>query len=483
MKKRDIILVIVVICFGLFYSAVKDGGDVNLSFFRGCSIDSRSLQDRKHPVPFPRDAVSYKEAETKNIDRLEINNPAGNIDIGLSKDGTVRFEPVVTVYHRDKKLAEDINKDITVNVDKSGDRILVTVDGENKFPYRRVRVTLKCLIPKTLELELKNRYGNLVINDAGKNITIDQKHGELFVKNVDSGLSARHRHGLARLYNIKGKLELKAAHARVKIKNVPSLSLKSEHSRVWLNDIMGDVDITRASHCVIMVNNTGKFVVDGRHTRLQLEKTKDVDIKNSHTSIYLTDVDGDVSITGRHCRIEMEKIVANSIYIKNTYDYVDIEELSCTNLDMELHHGDLNLRLNNTAEKIDIKGKYTDVTMAYPSDVKPSFNISTYNGKIVNNSNMDFAVDKGKRQYSVTTQEGKPQITIDTRYGAVILKNAKVENKKSPQKTAESTTAADAADEKKLPAEAPVKPTAEKAKKSTKVENSKKLPAEKPEEK
>ena len=56
MKKKEILIVIVVIAFGVIYNFVKSG---DVRFYSGCSVGSRELLDRKHPVSFFQEEIEF----------------------------------------------------------------------------------------------------------------------------------------------------------------------------------------------------------------------------------------------------------------------------------------------------------------------------------------------------------------------------------------------------------------------------------------
>jgi DUF4097 and DUF4098 domain-containing protein YvlB len=449
MKKREIILVIVVIAFGVIYNAVKSG---DFDFYSGCSYGSRSLLDRKHPKDFPQKEIIYKKSDKDvfTADKIKINNPAGDIEVEKSPDGTIRIVPVVRVYHRNKKKAGDISRDIRLVTREIGEKLTIDVDSNGRFPYRRVRIGFKCFLPEDVELDLKNRYGDIAVKDAGKNITINERHGNLFVKNIDSQLKVKSDHGRVRLYDIKGHIQLDSDHSKIKIRNVPSLKLKCSHATLYINEVEGETDITYAGFCDLEIEKSGKLNIDARHTKMRLASiTGGVTTTNSHAPMYMKDIEGDINIKAKHCRIDLSHAAGDTLIVKDSYSYVDLEDVSAKSVDVRLDHGDLKLVFNNIEERVNIKTRHADVALKYPESLKPAFNITSYNGRIVNRTAADLKVLQDREKRSLNTLEGKPQIIIDTGYGDVTLKNSK-------------TLPAEAV--KPLPAEKPETPPAEDSK-------------------
>jgi hypothetical protein len=423
MKKREIILVIAVIAFGVIYNSVKTG---DIRFVSGCSPDYRELQDRKYPVEFPQKEIQYviNETDAASLKRIKINNPAGDIEVGKSIDNSIRITPVIRVYHKDKEKAGGISRDIKIITRETDEKITIDVESNEKFPYHRVRLGFKCLIPAKVELELINRLGNIDINDTGQDIDIDEKYGDVFVKNADSPVKVKNYDGMVRLYDIKGNIQLDSSHSQLKIKNVPSLKLKCSHANLYAADVPGGIEISRASYSDLEIEAAGHLSIDAKLTRMKLSNIKGgADVSNSHESITMTDIQGDIKIEARQCRIGVNKAIGDFIVVRNSYNDVVISGFSGKILDANLEHGELDVSFDNIEEKININTSYADVTLKYPETVSPAFNIDSTNGKILNGTTAQLTVEEERAKRWLKTTGGKPQITIDAKYADVFLKN------------------------------------------------------------
>ena len=418
MKRKEILLIIAVIAFGVIYNFVKSG---DIRFYSGCSVGSRELLDRKHPVRFIQKEIEFPAG---TIGKIKINNPAGDIEVEKSKDDSILVKPVIRVYHKNKDRAQEICGTVQVSTRKTGKKIVIGVDSDERFPYRRVRVGFKCLIPEDVELDLKNRYGDIDIKDAGQDIKIDESHGNLFIKNIDSTLKVKSHHGRLRLYDIKDQIELSSNHSRIKIKNVASIIVKCSHANLYINDVKEETEIIYASYSLLDIEKANYLYIDAKHTKINLENIKEgVKINNSHAPIYMKDITGNINIKAKQCKIALDNVISDYLTIKNSYNDIDIEDISGKNLNLLLKNGDLTIAFDNIEEGINIKTEHADVELEYPNPVKPAFNITSKNGRIINRTAAELTVLEENQKRMVNIPEGKPQIIIDTLYGDVILKN------------------------------------------------------------
>lgn len=443
MKKRDIIIAVIVIALGVTYNAIRTG---DIRFYSGCSSESRNLLDRRHPVSFPQEDIRY---ETGSVKKIKINNPAGDIEVVKSTDGAILVKPVVVAYHRNQGKAEGIAKDVKVTSRVTDEQAVIGIDFDRNHLYRRVRIRFQCFIPEDVELEIKNRYGNVDVNGVGRNINIDERYGDLFIKDIDSLLTVKSHDGRVRIYDITGGVQLHSNHSRVKIRNVPSIKAKILHTKLYIEDVKEDVEITHASYGRIEIERAGPLDIDARHTRIKIKDINDkITLKNSHAPVYLENVEGNVNIEARDCRLGLTNVVSDNLVVKNSYSYVDMENVSGKNLDVLLNNGELRVVFDRFDEKISIKTKGADVALHYPESLKPAFNITAMNGKIDNRTNAQSTVEEERGKRTLNTMDGMPQIIIDTEYGDVLLKNSKARPAVPAEKEETGTVPAEKAENK-----------------------------------
>jgi hypothetical protein len=454
MKKREIFIVIVLIAFGIIYNSYKSG-DIEISFYEGCSVDSRSLLDKRSPNHFVQEEIrcSYDE-----IKKIEIENPAGSIEVekqsavegkGDSKseienenkiEKMIRIIPEIHVYHRDGEKAQEIYKKIKIKTrtydmveaeESAGTeakpkykKLHITVAPGESFPYRRVRVHFKLIIPGSLELDLWNRYGNMEINGCGKNISLNGKYGDIRVRHIDSNLKIRHRHGNAAVEDIKDAVDLDSRYSKIRIKDVSQLQLDCSHSRVFIAGVKKETNIDHAAYSVIKLEDSRKITLDGKHTKITMENIEEgASVKNSHETIYMRNVRGNVQVKARHCKVVVKQVVSDEVVIKNSYGSVRCDEISAKNVTIMLKNGKLDIAFDRIEEQINIRNRYSRIRLKYPQSLQPLFSIHVRHGSIVNRTPVEMAILKEGSGAAVNagTMEGKPGISIENTYGDVFL--------------------------------------------------------------
>ena len=381
MRRREVLLVTILIVFGVLYHLSEEEG---IRFFGACSSDGRFLIDSDQAQDFPQPPHHFA-----GISALDIRNPAGEVVVERIEGDQLVVNSTIRVSHRDKKRAEKIYARLRVKNESISGNLKVRVLSEGRFPYKRVRIFFRIGIPGNVNLDITNRYGNVHITGAGEKISANIKYGDVVVERVVSNLHLRHGYGKIQLVQVEGDLKLETAYSKLKVESAHSLVAQSKHTKMKLQGIGGGVQI-----------------------------------KNSHNSIEMEDCGGDIEINTHHCRIGLKKILAKKLIIQNRHEDLTISQLEAESVDVALSNGDLRLHFYRVGERINLGTQYSKIILEYPVSLSPLFNINVTYGKIKNTTAVEMDLWSGKYSELSTTEEGEPEIIIANKYGDVILKNS-----------------------------------------------------------
>lgn len=423
MKKREVIIVVLLILFGVSYSAFKDKGkDFNLFVLDECSfsLGSTSLRDREFPTAFPQEKMRYT-----GLEKLQIDNPAGGIEVFKSPDNDLVIEPEIIVYHRDKIEAQDIYRGLKINVQQTGGQLKIETRYKGDFPYRRARIFFKVYAPQELGINLWDRYGDVAISDTGQNVFLYLRHGNIRAQNIPSALTLQHRHGRVILANITGAVDLFSQHNQeVTIENVGPLKMDVSHATISIKGVEGNTEVVNVSHSTLTMENGQGFTMQGQHTPLTLKNIRgEVSIKNSHSRIHLQDIIGKTEISGQHCRVKIDTIEAGDLKVTNSYGATEIAGFKGSTIDIGQSHGEISVSWLSLAERLHIESAHSRIQLSYPADARPAFDVQLRYGKVINHTDQAITIMKDDEKTSLATGGGSPQVIIQGKYGDLVLNN------------------------------------------------------------
>ncbi len=421
MKRRDLIIVLAVLAFGVIYNFIESG---EVYFSDGCSSRRWGLQDMKHPNSFPRPELRYADS---GIREIEFDNTAGGIEVVKSIGNEIRIQPEVRVFHRDRGEATELEKEVIITptrLKEDNGRLRITVKTTEDFNYRRLRVYFKVSIPETVELDILNRYGDVTIDGCGKNVCIDNIQGDVLVKHVSGDLKIQHKHGKLVVRNITGAVELNSSFSRISVTEVTAVKLNCSHADAYLNQVKQETTVEYAAFSDIKFETGNGFIFDGKHTGLRLKNIKNgVKISDSHSSIRLEDITGNIDVQANNCRVRMTQVLSDEVAVNNEFGDVSINDVAAKKIAVQLSHGNLDIDFTEITEQVSIKNSYSRIRLFYPKAIQPSFNIDLSYGEIKNNTDAKFTLVTEENRVRLTHTVGAPKITIENSYDDIHLSN------------------------------------------------------------
>jgi hypothetical protein len=236
-----------------------------------------------------------KEFAVNQNTRLEIFNKYGNVDIVNRDDAALSIKVLIKVDGRDKQSAEEMLKMIEINISQEGDLIrAVTEIGDDFGKHFRgfntgdggLEINYSVSMPKTLPINLSNKYGNVFIDELTASSTIDVKYGKLTANKIlhDS------KEPLSKVYLSYSTgtiqetkwIELDIKYSKVNITESKALAILSKYSKVYLTN--GSSVVSESKYDTYEIGKLTNFVTTaayGHFTISDLSGKLQVDTKYS----------------------------------------------------------------------------------------------------------------------------------------------------------------------------------------------------------
>ncbi|MEW5805817.1 MAG: DUF4097 family beta strand repeat-containing protein [Acidobacteriota bacterium] len=372
MRVRDVILILIIIVAGLSMQSVI------------------SLKEKGFPIMFDIKGKPNRFVETKEIDfpmgcAMKVKNSHGNVTLSPWDRETVHVQLEKVIYADDEKRAEEISKQIILNLEKRDKEAVISTNRDELY-LRPISVQTNLTIhaPKQSASsitcshgdvmvhgmegasEVKSRHSDLEMKNVSGDVTINMEHGDAILDSITGNIIADSRHGKLEFNNIIGTLALQAEHDSVQILHVArNLSIKSRHTELLLTDVGGDIEI------------------DSEHTEIGGSHINgNAMIKNSYKDVELSEVTGTLRIDTRHCDVQVERAVSNS--------------------DIIAEYGDVTLRIPGGLNfSVDLAADYGDIESDF-EELKPSH-------------------EKVTSRLIARIGSGGPTYTVRTRYNDIYL--------------------------------------------------------------
>ncbi|MCJ7523840.1 MAG: hypothetical protein MUP71_01295 [Candidatus Aminicenantes bacterium] len=416
MKKKEWLVIVLLIVFGSIYHFVEKG---KIRFLKDFSYYS----DEKRLAGSQFLEFSEKEKIFQAVNEIVIENPAGEININKSKDNQVRFLAFFRIYYSNKSDVDKIYKKTSIKTELHENELKISGRYSSDFPYRRLRIHMQLSVPENVVLTITNHEGNVMIRNTGKNIQLNQENGNLVLENIPSGLQMELKNGNANIKNIEGHVEAIASRANIFLENVLSLRLQGKHGDYSLKKIKNSVFIEHA-YGKLVLDDAAKVEIKARYSNVIARNIRNgITVANKYENIFIENIAGDIHVSSRLSKIDLLHVSGKNVVIENSFADINISDYSGENLDILLRNGNLNLQVKNAINRINIESKNAELILGFGLLIDPTFNIKTKHGRIYDHLSLDLEKYEENADRFANRIGEKPEILINNTYGDIHLNN------------------------------------------------------------
>ncbi len=311
--------------------------------------------------------------DANNLQKLVIDNSQGDIDIQTIEAEDILIEAVIKVRtFEDESYASDIANQIIKLSRGSGEHLNISANyrGLNTVELS-TSVQLIIKMPKHLEVELNNKYGDIHARNIDKYIAINNRHGNTKVEHVGSECSIENTYGDVEVIDVKGSTVITNKHGKIEAKDIKSdLELKNEYELTSFDNIAGTVTVNQM-HGTIEGSEVKKdLTISAEYSGIQVDGVNGkTDIKNSYEVIRVKNIQSNIKLRSRH----------GDLFIEDSQGDIDIVS----------EHGNIELYNPDTELKsVEIDSSYGDVTLKVPNQQQGLFDLSSSYGTIKTDMNL-----------------------------------------------------------------------------------------------
>lgn len=415
MKKKEIIIIVLLIVFGFIYKAVEKGKIKFVDDFSQHNNEMRLVSEQY--VEFPQ-----AERIFPLINKISVANPAGEITVDKSADNQVHLLSFFRVYYADKGDVEKIREKARVLAGIENNELNISGDYLSPFPYKRLRIRLQLLVPDGVALDLNNHEGMVSIQRSGKNVFLRQEHGNVFLADIPSAVQVEIVYGNLQVKNIAGNVAIAAQQADILLENVAALRLKGRHGDYELKKIKNNVFIEHA-YGEILLDDAQQAEIYGRHSRITARHIRNgITLTDTYENIVLENIVGDINLSSRSSKIEIRRAVAKNMVIDNSFADIMVEGCSGESLNVILKNGNFDFRNNPGIGRLNIEARHAKINLILGALADPLFNLKTIHGRISNDSPMALEIFAEKDESFANRNGQKPEIIVNNIYGDIYLK-------------------------------------------------------------
>jgi hypothetical protein len=243
-----------------------------------------------------------KEFSVNPQTRIEVSNKYGNVDITNREDALISIRVEVLVKGKDQRRAEEVLKMINITVTQEGDLIKAVTEIDDDFGklfngYNTgsdgLEINYTISMPRTVPINLLNKYGNVFIDELTSTSVIDIKYGKL----AANKLTHDSREPLTKVYLSYSNgtlqeakwIELDIKYSKISIIESKALAIISKYSKVFVTN--GSSVVSESKYDTYELGKLTNFVSTAAYGHFTIESlTGKLQLDTKYTDVTVNQI-------------------------------------------------------------------------------------------------------------------------------------------------------------------------------------------------
>lgn len=245
-----------------------------------------------------------KEFPVNQNTRLEISNKYGNVDVVNRTDQALSIRVNIKVNIKDKERADALLNMIDIQINQEGDVVRAVTEIDDNFGRMfkgfnmgndGLEINYSVSMPKTLPLNLSNKYGNVFIDELVSTSLIDIKYGKLTANKI----LHESNEPLTKVYLSYSNgtiqetkwIELDIKYSKINITESKALAILSKYSKV--NVIRGSSIVSESKYDTYELGKLSNFVTTAAYGHFTIQElTGKLQLDTKYTDVMVDRISG-----------------------------------------------------------------------------------------------------------------------------------------------------------------------------------------------
>ena len=269
------------------------------------------------PLTYGQDSFTkdYEKSFKVNSSSLvQLSNKYGNMHIENWAENTVEVKVTITVRTTSKSKAENTFDKINIDFNEDGSMVSATTEIRESINNTNFSIDYNVKMPKNINVDLSNKYGNLFLDQIDGHANIEVKYGNFTINKLGrenekptNYISVGYSSGFCNI-NECGWLKLEPSYSKVNIEDATALIIGSKYSSLKIKKCKSIVTESKYDH-PFRVGIVKNFVCTGAYSNFEIDKVYGMiesDIKYSDLDIDEIDKDFEsVKVILRYGKVNM----------------------------------------------------------------------------------------------------------------------------------------------------------------------------------
>lgn len=265
-------------------------------------------------------AVAAGTEYTKNIRKgwpknsvsaLKIVNKFGEVKITDMGGDSVTIKVVITVENASESKARDLLNKIQIDFDKNGNLVIAETRFEDNFQSRQsFSINYLVNIPKNKDLDIANRYGNVIVNELEAKGTFLVNYGSFTGGNMKAPAGS--------------PVKISVNYGKADLEAINSARLEFSYSKLYANEI--DQLMLETKYSTVNLHKAGNLTLDSKYDAINLDEVDHLKAVSKYTNYKVGQLNKNFDLDTGYGSVRIGKVDSKfeQIRIVNSYGGITI---------------------------------------------------------------------------------------------------------------------------------------------------------------
>jgi hypothetical protein len=316
----------------------------------------------------------YRKGWPKSgITGLQITNKFGEVKVNDNGGDSITIKVVITIDNASSGRAKELMDKIHISLQKNGDQVVGETDIEEGFRNNNTfSIDYQVNIPKDRDLNITNKYGNVIINELNARGNFDVSYGSFTGGKLKSPSGT--------------PIRMVIGYGKATVETINEANLEIKYSKLYADEIT-------------------ELVLDSKYSTINLGKTSRFNLESKYDGFTIDEV-GKLKSLSKYTNYKIGTLT-ESLDLDTGYGSVKIDKVSpkFDKIQITNSYGGIKIGLGDLNYKIKADCSYCNVD--YPTE--------KYKGNRIR--------DNQKFSLEGNVGSGGGTVIIDSKYGEIKLIN------------------------------------------------------------
>lgn len=254
----------------------------------------------------------FRKSWTKSsVSALKITNKFGEVKINDMGGDSVTIKVVITIDNQSSSKAKELMDKILINFQKSGNQVIAETTIEDKFNNKgSFSIDYLINIPKDRELDISNRYGNVVLNDLDAKGTFNVSYGSMSAGKMNAPAG--------------NPIKIELNYGKADLESVNNANMEFKYSKLYADEI-GKL-VLDSKYCTVNIEKLGNLTLDSKYDAVNIDDLDRLKSESRYTNYKIGKLTGSFDLNTGYGSVQIAKVSAkfDKIQITNSYGGINI---------------------------------------------------------------------------------------------------------------------------------------------------------------